>query len=103
MGNILNVKELVEACRQWRPPGFDRAECILEPITDSYRQACALRAFDALVGVHGAGLTNGLFLQPRRGAVVEVAVEGWAPPHEQEWCSFRKFYNHTTMLYFWYA
>ncbi|GAB4818559.1 hypothetical protein N2152v2_005605 [Parachlorella kessleri] len=80
---IVNLAELLERCRQWRPPEqsrFKAVECFsLEDSTPGtfIHDIARLQTVHAFVSLHGSGLANGLFL-PAGSAVVEVLCWNFA-------------------------
>eukprot|EP00927_Polykrikos_kofoidii_P078144 TRINITY_DN75001_c0_g1_i1.p1 TRINITY_DN75001_c0_g1~~TRINITY_DN75001_c0_g1_i1.p1 ORF type:complete len:546 (+),score=49.09 TRINITY_DN75001_c0_g1_i1:25-1638(+) len=101
---ILNLDELVMECSRWVPAGFIRSECHRKAISSSFDAACELNGYNALVGIHGAGIANGLFVKKASGAIIEVTTHGWGPPGGPAWGGtlYHKLFRNTPVRYFWY-
>jgi hypothetical protein len=69
---ILNEPEVARAAEA---AGFEVAVVELRGDTPEAEQARAVNSFDVVVGLHGAGLTNAVFLPPG-GVVVQVVPYG---------------------------
>jgi hypothetical protein len=69
---FVNEQEIAQAAED---AGFDAAVTKLRGGTPVGDQAALVNSFDALLGVHGAGLTNAAFLPPG-GVLIQVVPYG---------------------------